>query len=439
MKKLKVAWICHFSNKEIRDILPLSKKGFKNTIISFFKVRLNHSYSDFAPWVTNLVKEFEKFDNVELHVIAPHYGMKHLSNEFKLNGVHYYFFKGDSVFFNLSIFNFFFQNIQPKFRRNRYFVQRFIKRINPDIVNLIGAENPYYSITSLDIKNIPVYVSVQTVYTNPSRKKYSDSVDTYRWNLELKIHQKEKYFGCASRMHYDLILQNNPEAKIFKMFFPIQYPSKVKSVSKIYDFVFFAAGINQKKGIEDALEALALVKKTKPDVILNIVGKCYSDYRNILVQKIRKLELENNIVFNDYFPLHADMYQHIVKSNFALLPVKLDSIPSTIIEAAILEIPIVTYKTTGTPYLNKNGESILLANIGDVVMLASNMTRLLTDPKLSITLKKNAKKFVEMEFNNTTSAMRLVSNYQAVINHYHNHQSIPRELLFDVSEFPIYK
>ena len=197
---------------------------------------------------------------------------------------------------------------------------------------MIGTENPYYSITVLDIKDIPVFVSAQTVYTNPDRQKISGNCDPLRWNTELKIHHKEKYYGCAGRMHRDLILRNNPDAIIFKNFFPIQYPKKVKEVEKEFDFVYFAQGVSQKKGIEDAIDALALVKKEKPDVTLMVVGHCPPNYKVFLNKKIDNLGLTENISFHDYFPVHSDMHQYIKKAKFALLPVKLDVIPGTVIE-----------------------------------------------------------------------------------------------------------
>ena len=98
-------------------------------------------------------------------------------------------------------------------------MQKLVDRIKPDIINLVGSENPYYSSTILGIDNIPIYVSAQTVYTNPARKELSGHVSNLNWNVELNIHKKETYYGCGGRMHRDLILKNNPNAIIFKMFF----------------------------------------------------------------------------------------------------------------------------------------------------------------------------------------------------------------------------
>ena len=310
-------------------------------------------------------------------------------------------------------------------------------KIKPDLVNLIGAENPYYSITTLDIKGIPVYVSAQTVYTNPDRKKYSDSCIQLNWDTELKIHNKEIYYGVASRIHRDLIHKNNPEAIMFKMFFLIEKPMKVYDLPKEYDFVFFA-GLDKKKGIEDLIDAIAIVKKKKNDVKLNVIGSTSNEYMNYLIDKVTQLNLIENIVFNGYFESHSAMHQHTMKSRFAVLPIKLDAIPSSVIEAILLGLPVITYKTTGTPYLNKDGEAILISEIEDIESLANNMLKLLNDPELATKLREKAKSFVENEFNNTISAKRLVNNYRAVIEHYKFKTPIPEDQLFILNEFPLY-
>jgi len=434
---MKIVWICHFSNQKIRDRLALSERKISNSIRSIIGGK-KILYGDFAPWVTNLIYEFEKFKDVELHVISPHAGLKKWTCEFEMNGVYYHFFRPEWPLMMDKLAIRMFGLKKRQFRLNRFVVKKYIRKIEPDIVNLIGTENPYYSITALDISTIPVFVSAQTVYTNPERLKLTGNCDPFRWDLEMKIHQKEAYFGCIGRMHRDMILKNNPNAIIFKNFFPIEKPEAVKEVPKEYDFVFFAAGVTPKKGIEDALDALALVNKEKPGVSLNVVGRCAPDYKSRLVQKIAMSGLVQNVYFNDYFPVHADMHQHIKKARFALLPIKLDVISGTVIEAMLLELPLVTYKTTGTPYLNKDGQTVLLGDIGDIEKLAANMMALLDAPELAEKLKREAKAFVEREFDNTRSARRLVKNYRAVIAHYRDGQPIPEDRLFDLKEFPLY-
>ena len=81
---------------------------------------------------------------------------------------------------------------------------------------------------------------------------------------------------------------------------------------------------------------------------------------------------------------------------------------------------------------------MLISEIGDIEHLAANMLKLLDSPELAEQLKKKAKTFVEKEFDNATSAKRLLEDYKAVIAHYHNGTPIPEKLLFDLNEFPKY-
>jgi len=121
MKKLKVVWICHFSNKVIRERLPLSSRNLSNFLRKLIgKQYIN--YSDFAPWVNTQIQEFEKFNDIELHIIAPHSGLKHFKYEFELKGVYYHFFRHELPLLCDSILNKLMNRKTIHFRLNRFCV-----------------------------------------------------------------------------------------------------------------------------------------------------------------------------------------------------------------------------------------------------------------------------------------------------------------------------
>lgn len=433
MDKLKIVWICHFSDPLIRNNLSLKKYCFKNLIKKMIG-KDNLNYYDFAPWITNLIKEFEKLTNVELHIISPHKGLKRKKVHFAMNGISYNFFKYEH-FFGLD----FIVNIICKkrtYRSNRKIIKGLVESIKPNIINLIGAENPYYSASVLDIKNTPIFVSLQTIYTNPDRKRYS-SVNMNRWNIELAIHKKEKYYGCQGVMHRDLLLKNNPEANIFKTMFPINYPIKEKNIIKNFDFILFAASLSNKKGVEDAIEALAIVKNEYPKVTLNLVGKSSNERNKTLKQKIIELDIEENVRFKGFFAKKTDMHKFIQQARFALLPNKLDIISGTTVEAMILGLPVITYKTSGAPYLNKYSEAVLISEIEDIQGLADNMIKVLKSENLTDKLRKNSWEFIDREFNNRDNVKKLIDCYKAVIDNYHFNKPIPQELLFKLDKSTI--
>lgn len=417
MSKLTVAWICHFSNEEVRKRLPLVAKG---------KV-----IADFAPWVTNLIQEFKQFKDVELHVIAPHVGLKTFACSFAMDGVQYHFFKADIPFLNRYWPRFFRLDYYSGFARNRFLVSRFIQKIKPDIINLIGAENAYYSATVWGIRHLPVLITIQGIYSNEERFKV-EKRDVIRCKVERKTHSQNRYFAVNAAFMPDLIRRDAPEP----IFFWNRFPLKIMkldgeyNVAKKYDFVFFSRMIAL-KGTEDALEALALVKQHRPDVTLRMMGYCDEAYVAELNEKAAKLGVADNVEISVGYALQEDLLREAARAKYYLLPTKLDTIPGTILEAIHLGLPVVSYRTGDIPLLNKGDERVLLCEREDIVALAANMLRLLNEPTLGAQLSRKAKAFVDRWFDNQSCAQNIVNQYKAVMAHYHNQEAIPAELLHE--------
>ncbi len=72
-EKLKVVWICHFTNAEIQTLLPLWKQ--KN---------------EFASWIPNMLAGFENNKDIELHIISPHEYLKR-TTKLSLRSINYCF------------------------------------------------------------------------------------------------------------------------------------------------------------------------------------------------------------------------------------------------------------------------------------------------------------------------------------------------------------
>jgi len=418
IKKLKVVWICNFSNANVRNLLPLAKRGAK--------------VSDFAPWITNLIEEFKNFKDIELHVISPHVGLRVVGETFSHEGIYYHFFKADIPLLNRNWPSYFRLDAWTGFIFNRLIVKYFINIIKPNIINLVGAENINSSSTVLGIKHLPILISIQGIYSNEERFKINKK-DVVRCKVERKIHSENKYFGISAPFMPDLIRRDASDPILFWNRFPIKIVKleNTQYNQKIYDFVFYARMIPM-KGTEDALEALALVKQYKPDVTLRMMGYCNESYLTRLRDKAKSMGLENNVVISYGFALHEDLLREATKAKYYLLPTKLDTIPGTIFEAIYLDLPVVSYSTGDIPLLNKGGDiRVLLCDKGDVNALARNMIRLLDEPEFGANLSLKARTFVEKWFDNKTIALNFVNQYKAVLAHYYCNEAIPCHLLYE--------
>ena len=428
---IRVAMICHFSNADVRSNLHLDNRRLYSFMRALLRMPTKkNSYGDIAPWDTNLIDFFREREDIELYVISAHSGLKRRIVSFVDKGVNYNFVKCELANMLKRIIPS--DDLWRKMNPMTKDVHRLVHQIQPDIVLLVGAENAYYSSTVLGLTNYPVYTLCQTIYNNPERAAYS-KINSKNATTEMAIFKEHKYFGVYCKMHYDLLRQIAPDSIIFKFGFPSKgVLLEPTPTEKEYDFVNFALEMSSKKGFPDAIEATAIVKDKYPYVKVNFVGGGSEEIKAELSATAERLGVKDNIIFTPFFDKHSDLLLHIQKSRFALLPCKMDNTSGTMTQAMQLGLPIVVYKTAGTPAFNREKQCALIAENGNVEELAQHMLSLMNNPELTETLKANAREFQEKKVVDARqNGERLYATFKAVIEHYKEGKIIPQELLFN--------
>lgn len=429
-KKIRVALVCSFSNAKVREQLPLSNRRLYNFGRKLFGLPTKStSYGDIAGWDTYMIELLQKRDDIDLTIISAHSGLRRRSVSFELDGVHYHFVRIEGATLLKHVIPS--PAIWHKLNPVRPVVRRIIERSQPDVIALIGAENSHISGTVLGIKDIPLIVKCQTIYNNPDRWK-TDIVDTKNAYVERLIFKDLQYVAVEPGMHCQLFRQYNRDAFNFKWPLGNLLP-KVKPLRKEYDFVNYAMVMMDKKGYSDAIKALVIVKEKHPEVKLNLVGGGSVEYKESLERMVDDLGLKDNVVFTPFFEKQEDLFQHIQKSRFALLPCKIDSVSSTIRQAMHYELPVVCYETDGTPKLNQESECVLIARNGDTEDLAAKMMVLLEDKDRTEALRQNAKEYSHRWNDDEGNLRQMVGNFHAVVEHYRNGTPIPEGLLCNES------
>ena len=141
--------------------------------------------------------------------------------------------------------------------------------------------------------------------------------------------------------------------------------------------------------------------------------------------------MQENVSFTSYHNTQKDLFQHIKKARFAVLPVYYDVVPGTLMQAMYYELPAVTYVTSGTPYLNQDEERVLIAEQKNVEQLAEMMLLLLDHPDKAEELKRKAKQYADDHCNNTKRYYKLLEDYKAIIAHEKYGTPIPEHLLLN--------
>lgn len=156
-----MAFICKFSNAEIRRHQTIKDFRFENFLLALLK-KEKKKVIDYGPWIPLFLKAFENDNNIEVHVIAPYSYQKKKLCEFRLRNIYYH-----CVGYNQSSLLHYSKLLLSSYRKDMYEHVRnniinVVNKINPNFICLSGAENMEYSPVVLQFDNIPVLVLMQT-------------------------------------------------------------------------------------------------------------------------------------------------------------------------------------------------------------------------------------------------------------------------------------
>ncbi len=432
-RKLKVVWVCHFSNKFVRENICFRRFSLLDFFLKLIKKDLKNR--DYAIWITNAIKWFETFNDIQLTIVFPHKGVRNEILRFSNNGIQYVCYHSEDDNFISFIKQHIFKVIKKKYDKNRDIIKNVINEIKPDLVHIIGAENPYYSISALDIPNsIPTIVSLQTLLSEKGFKdnyRINETAYEYRSMLEQQIIQKCKYIATGVPNFVDTIKKNiAPNVIALKMKLAVGVDVDVDDldVKKDYDFVYFAANIN--KACDIAIKAFAIAKKKSPDITMNISGGYSPAYKKEMDALLQKYDILDSVIFTGAKQTHEEVIEQIKKSRFALLPFKIDQMPSTVREAMACGLPVISSATPSTEQLNRDRHSILLTELGDVSALAENMLKLLENENFASRISKNAIITIKERYSNENTLKEWHYVYTEIIKHEFKGTPIPEEILY---------
>lgn len=395
MSKLKIVWLCHFTNAEVQSFLPLWK-----------------TKDEFASWIPNMLCGFENQQEIDLHVISPHEYLKKSTN-FQLRNINYYFIPSGIPVFRRHWPGFFRYDVMSSFSSFRHKVRKLVTKINPPIVNLIGAENAYYSLSIFDFKeNRRVIIGIQGFITQFKDKK-KKSIELVKCiKTEERILKEFNYFyGEQDSSTY--ISEYNPNHKFFKLYFPVNEKLALNTPEQLqkYDCIYFGRLVKT-KGAFDFIKVVAELKNNNPIIKACMVG---GGDPTIFREFADQLHCINNIEFIGFVKTQKELFEYVKASKVFLVPPYKERLSSTIREAMYLKVPIVAYATGGIPYINEYGENIFMVETGDFKAMARKTLQLLNEENTRIKLVEKAFSYAVNEFNLDKNIERLISTYREIL------------------------
>jgi len=154
----------------------------------------------------------------------------------------------------------------------------------------------------------------------------------------------------------------------------------------------YVGRLKRYKGIGLAIEALALARRTRPDLRLDITGT--GDYRAELERLVARLDQESAVTFHG-FVTEARKVSLLRGAWANLFPSPKEGWGITIVEAAACGTPSIASDSPGLRDSVRHMETGYLVPHGDVNALAARMLELAGDPALVARLGAGARRFAE--------------------------------------------
>jgi len=399
-KPIRVVWLCHFVNQEMKDYFKTPKMN------------------EMAPWINYLIELFKDRSEVELHIVAPNL-FNNKDCNFKKGGISYHFYQiiplPSSNIYIKGIYGLLKIDVRTNFYWIKHKILNCINQINPDLIHLHGAENPYYSAGILSlIDEYPTLTTVQGFIRNSSSKNYNLKMSI---KIEETILKKSQHIGVRTDEMSRIVLEINPNATLHFHNYPIARPAVIKSNigdEEPIDCLFFAY-IYKEKGIEDLLTAISIIKTKYPNILLHVIGRTSNRYFSFLKTLCSKLNIEKNVQFVGFLPSQEDVYRHALQAKMCVLPTYHDIIPGTIIESMLMKLPVVAYAVGGIPELNNDNETVILVEKLNIKQLAEKIEYLLNNVEYRRELAEKAYKYACERFNNKNVVKDIIYSYNLIL------------------------
>ena len=394
---MKIVWLC-----------PLESSVYKEYLSN------NSRDQVVAPWITELINDIAKIDDVELTIISYSSKIKKTIS-FKKGKVTYHIIKIGLPFLTKGYG--YYKKID---RLTGYFflhkkIESIINKINPDIIHLHGTEHPYSKVF-IKYKKVPHLVSFLGI-VHSHAEFYTDSDTIYKLRVEKDILKNCSNFSTRAKYMNKFILKHNQSANLYCHDYPVNQDLFFMdtNIAKNVDLVFFARVVKV-KGIEDLIKACRSVKKKFEHFTLNVIGPIGNSYKEILEEMILTSGLDKNIKIIGYIKNRENLYKVILKSKISVLPAYHEVAAGTIIECMILGIPVIAYNVGGIPDLLEDGKNGVLVEPHNIDKLAEEIINLLNNDELQTKYAKNAKQYAINRCKNPKIGSKLISIYQRIIN-----------------------
>lgn len=179
-------------------------------------------------------------------------------------------------------------------------------------------------------------------------------------------------------------------------------------ISKEPYFLFCAANINKKKGVETAVEAFCMSHLAENGYHLKIVGHCSDDYRSKLTYIASQYQQAHFLTFIDYIDHPEKLF---AKATAFLMCSYCEAMGRVSVQAMQLRCPVIARNTGGTTdFIHHNKTGLLFSTSSECAYLMQDILK-----RNISSIIDQAETFAKTEFSPQKYRIKLYSIYQTLI------------------------
>ncbi|GAA0576341.1 glycosyltransferase [Paractinoplanes ferrugineus] len=234
----------------------------------------------------------------------------------------------------------------------------------------------------------------------------------YRRNLRTVFDRAALILAVSEVIRNRAIDRGADPAKVRVHYTGVPIPAEVRPVPKQWDVAFVGRFV-EKKGADDLLAALAALGPAKPRAVLVGSGPLLP----AIQEYARELRVDATFLGTR---TPAEVLEVLTASRLLAAPSRTaadgdtEGLPTTVMEAAALGLPVVATRHSGIPEAVTDGETGLLGAEGDRQALAGNLARLLADEPLRERLGAQGRARMRAKFDLAVQNRRLEGIYDEV-------------------------
>lgn len=166
------------------------------------------------------------------------------------------------------------------------------------------------------------------------------------------------------------------------------YPYRARR--EIAPRIFWLRAFHRQYRPDDAIRTVALLKTAFPAVSLVMAGPDKDGSLATCRALAASLGVADQVAFPGLIT-KGEIKEHGMAADLFLNTTSIDNTPVSVIEAMAMGMCVVSTSAGGIPYLLRDGDTGLLAPVGDPEALARQMTRLLLESDLAARISKQAR------------------------------------------------